>query len=167
MYLEHLIKIVYVIGKHGRAVFVGRGAKRIAIIGGEFIGAEFADEISQRADAEIHIIEIMPKLLLTAFDKEFCDQINEILIKAGVKVHTGNQVASIDGDKHVESVTFPSKSPAHRPPGMGRMGLDDCDCRTVFYCYRDMYNEEENVMVRNYRKMQVLYKVKVKGKCCG
>ncbi|MGD8521232.1 MAG: FAD-dependent oxidoreductase [Desulfobacterales bacterium] len=82
--------------------------KRIAIIGGGFIGAEFADELCQSSKAEIHIIEIMPKLLFTAFDDEFCEQINEVLIKSGVKVHTGNRVVFIDGNKTVESVTLDS-----------------------------------------------------------
>jgi len=79
-------------------------AKRIAIVGGGFIGAEFADELCQRAEAEIHIIEIMPKLLQSAFDDEFCDRIYEALNKAGTKVHTGSRVVSIEGNKQVESV---------------------------------------------------------------
>jgi NADH oxidase (H2O2-forming) len=83
-------------------------AKKIVIIGGGFIGAEFADELCQRADAEIHIIEITPKLLITAFDDEFCDQIHEVLVKAGVKIHTGSRVVSIDGNKHVASVSLDS-----------------------------------------------------------
>ena len=86
-----------------------RKAKKVAIIGGGFIGAEFADELCQNADAEVHIIEIMPKLLFTAFDDEFCDQISEVLIKAGVKVHTGCRVVSIDGTKYVDSVTLDSE----------------------------------------------------------
>jgi NADPH-dependent 2,4-dienoyl-CoA reductase/sulfur reductase-like enzyme len=81
-------------------------AKKIAIIGGGFIGAEFADELCHRADAEIHIIEIMPKLLYTAFDDEFCDQINDVLIQAGARVHLGNRVVSIDGAKSAEAVTL-------------------------------------------------------------
>jgi NADH oxidase (H2O2-forming) len=84
-------------------------AKKIAIIGGGFIGAEFADELCHCADAEIHIIEIMPKLLLTAFDGEFCDQIHEVLTKVGTKVHTNRRVVSIDGNQCVESVTLDNK----------------------------------------------------------
>jgi NADPH-dependent 2,4-dienoyl-CoA reductase/sulfur reductase-like enzyme len=83
-------------------------AKKIAIIGGGFVGAEFADELARSADAEIHIIEIMPKLLFAAFDDEFCEQIYDVLIKSGVKVHTGNRVVCIDGNHSVESVTLDS-----------------------------------------------------------
>lgn len=81
-------------------------AKRIAIVGGGFIGAEFADELCQCADAEINIIEIMPKLLFTAFDGEFCDHIYEALTKVGTKVHTNRRVVSIDGNQCVESVSL-------------------------------------------------------------
>jgi NADPH-dependent 2,4-dienoyl-CoA reductase/sulfur reductase-like enzyme len=83
-------------------------AKNVVIIGGGFIGAEFADELSQASDVEIHIIEIMPKLLLTAFDDEFCDEIAQILEKKGIKIHTSSRVASIDGNKSVESVSLES-----------------------------------------------------------
>ena len=50
-------------------------AKKVFIIGGGFIGAEFADELSRIPGKEIHVIEIMPKLLYTAFDDEFCDEV--------------------------------------------------------------------------------------------
>jgi NADPH-dependent 2,4-dienoyl-CoA reductase/sulfur reductase-like enzyme len=81
-------------------------AKNIAIIGGGFIGAEFADELCRRKEAEVHIIEIMPKLLFTAFDDEFCDRIKDVLTQSGVKVHLGNRVVSIDGAHSVESITL-------------------------------------------------------------
>jgi NADPH-dependent 2,4-dienoyl-CoA reductase/sulfur reductase-like enzyme len=81
-------------------------AKNVVIIGGGFIGAEFADELSQASDVEIHIIEIMPKLLITAFDDEFCDEIAQTLEKRGIKIHTNSRVASIDGNKSVESVSL-------------------------------------------------------------
>jgi len=83
-------------------------AKNVVIIGGGFIGAEFADELSQASDVEIHIIEIMPKLLLTAFDDEFCDEIAQTLEKKGIKIHTSSRVASIDGNKSVKSVSLES-----------------------------------------------------------
>ncbi len=83
-------------------------AKNVVIIGGGFIGAEFADELSQASDVEIHLIEIMPKLLLTAFDDEFCDEIAQTLEKKGIKIHTNSRVASIDGNKSVKSVSLES-----------------------------------------------------------
>jgi pyruvate/2-oxoglutarate dehydrogenase complex dihydrolipoamide dehydrogenase (E3) component len=83
-------------------------AKKVVIVGGGFIGAEFADELCHGADTEIHIVEIMPRLLVTAFDDEFCDQISEVLLKSGVRVHTGRRVESINGDTRIDSVTLDS-----------------------------------------------------------
>jgi NADH oxidase (H2O2-forming) len=83
-------------------------SRKVVIIGGGFIGAEFADELSKIPSLEVHLIEIMPKLLFTAFDDEFCDQIAEELKKAGVKIHTSSEVASIEGEKQVESIRLKS-----------------------------------------------------------
>jgi NADPH-dependent 2,4-dienoyl-CoA reductase/sulfur reductase-like enzyme len=83
-----------------------RASKKIVIIGGGFIGAEFADELTKLADVDIHLIEVMPKVLFTAFDDEFCDEIAAVLINNGVKVHTGSRVASIDGNQSAEYVTL-------------------------------------------------------------
>jgi len=82
--------------------------RRVAIIGGGFIGAEFADELSRIPKLEVHVIEIMPKLLFTAFDEEFCDPIAAELAKAGVNIHTNSEVASIEGDRIVESIRLKS-----------------------------------------------------------
>lgn len=79
-------------------------AKNLVIVGGGFIGAEFADELSKIEGLEVHLVEVMPKLLCTAFDDELCDKVEDVLVEGGVKIHTGNRVASIDGNSHVESV---------------------------------------------------------------
>jgi len=81
-------------------------AKKAVILGGGFIGAEFADELARNSDTEVHIVEMMPKLLNTAFDEEFCDSVTEELTKAGVHVHTGKRAMSIEGQNGVKSVVL-------------------------------------------------------------
>ena len=83
-------------------------AKKMVIIGGGFIGAEFADELSKDPDAEIYLIEIMPKLLLNAFDDEFCDEIALLLEKQRINIRTAVRVVSIDGKEGVESLSLES-----------------------------------------------------------
>ncbi|MFH1985661.1 MAG: FAD-dependent oxidoreductase [Pseudomonadota bacterium] len=83
-----------------------RAAKKIVILGGGFIGAEFADELARDPGAEIHIVEIMPKLLSLAFDDAFCDAVANELTTAGVHVRTGRRAVSIDGQNAVASVTL-------------------------------------------------------------
>lgn len=81
-------------------------SRNIVIVGGGFIGAEFADELSHIANKNVHLIEIMPKLLFSAFDDEFCDEISQILGGQGIHLHLSSSVASIDGKKDVVSVTL-------------------------------------------------------------
>jgi len=81
-------------------------AEGVAIIGGGFIGAEFADELSQGSKVDIHVIEVMPKILVAAFDDEFCDEVATVLGSKGIHTHCGNRVVSIDGNSRVESVTL-------------------------------------------------------------
>lgn len=83
--------------------------RNVVIIGGGFVGAEFADELSDvesRTGAEVHLIEVMPKILYGAFDDEFCDEIESVLLKRGVNIHTNTRVASIDGNERAESVAL-------------------------------------------------------------
>lgn len=83
-----------------------RQARRIVVLGGGFIGAEFADEIARGGSSEVHIIEMMPKLLYFAFDDEFCDLIQHELTEAGVRLHLDQRVVAIEGGDGVESVTL-------------------------------------------------------------
>ncbi len=79
-------------------------AKNVVIIGGGFIGAEFADEIARGSDAKVHIVEVMPRLLTAAFDEEYCDAAENQLKELGVIIHTRRKVVSIKGKDKVESV---------------------------------------------------------------
>lgn len=83
-----------------------KAAKNVVIIGGGFIGAEFADELSRITSVKVHLIEAMPQLLFNAFDDEFCDDVSQILCMQGTDIHTNCKVLSIDGDTDVTSVTL-------------------------------------------------------------
>jgi NADH oxidase (H2O2-forming) len=80
--------------------------RNVAIIGGGFIGAEFADELSHGSKVDVHVIEVMPKMVVAAFDDEFCDEVATALGSKGIHIHCGNRVVSIDGNSQVESVTL-------------------------------------------------------------
>ena len=81
-------------------------AKKVVIVGGGFIGAEFADELSKTEGLDVHLVEVMPKMLYTAFDDELCDKVEEVLVEEGVKIHTNSRVASINGNGQVDSVSL-------------------------------------------------------------
>jgi NADPH-dependent 2,4-dienoyl-CoA reductase/sulfur reductase-like enzyme len=48
----------------------------------------------------------MPRLLVTAFDDEFCDKASTVLGSKGVHIHCESRVVSIDGHRHVQSLTL-------------------------------------------------------------
>ena len=68
--------------------------KKLAIIGGGFIGVEFADEIRKR-DIEVHIVEMLPHLMQAAFDLDACKAVEKQLSEHGVHIHTGCKVEAL------------------------------------------------------------------------
>jgi len=81
-----------------------RKSKNILIVGGGFIGVEFADEISNLKDKNIFLVEIFPDLLLNSFDHEFGQMVSDKLKNKGVNVLTGVKVEKFIGDEKVEKV---------------------------------------------------------------
>ncbi len=82
---------------------VSKKAKDIVVIGGGFIGVEFADELVKNG-SNVSIVELLPHLLQLSFDDEFCEMAEERLKDAGVKIFTGRKVVEIQGDDSVSAV---------------------------------------------------------------
>lgn len=79
-------------------------AKDIVIIGGGFIGVEFADECKKNRDANVTIVEILPHCLQLALDAEFCTEAENMLTERGIKLLVNQRVEAILGDKQVSGV---------------------------------------------------------------
>jgi len=77
--------------------------KKIVVIGAGFIGVEFSDELVKNG-REVVLVEKLPDILSLAFDVELSKIIQEILVKRGVRVITGNGIKEILGDRKVERV---------------------------------------------------------------
>jgi len=82
--------------------------KDVVIIGGGFIGVEFADECLKTRDVNVTVVEMQSHCLQLAMDDEYCDEAKIILEKTGVKVLTDERVVSINGKNAVESVELSS-----------------------------------------------------------
>ncbi|OGX07580.1 MAG: pyridine nucleotide-disulfide oxidoreductase [Omnitrophica WOR_2 bacterium GWA2_37_7] len=78
--------------------------KRILVLGGGFIGVEFADELAKLDDKEVTLVEMLPSILANSFDPEFSKIAENKLKEAGVNVKTGISVKEILGDQKVEKV---------------------------------------------------------------
>ncbi|MBW1932033.1 MAG: FAD-dependent oxidoreductase [Deltaproteobacteria bacterium] len=79
-------------------------AKDLVIIGGGFIGLEFADECKKRRIGKVTVIELLPHCLLLACDEEICVRVEEKLLERGIKVLVNRKVEAVVGNKKVDYV---------------------------------------------------------------
>jgi NADPH-dependent 2,4-dienoyl-CoA reductase/sulfur reductase-like enzyme len=79
-------------------------ATQVVVIGGGFIGIEFADEIQKMGGKTVTVLEIAPHCLSLAYDEEFCVEMETALQARGVQIRTQAKVAEILGDGRVEAV---------------------------------------------------------------
>ncbi|MDZ7837470.1 MAG: FAD-dependent oxidoreductase [Actinomycetota bacterium] len=83
-------------------------SKNMVIIGGGFIGMEFADECRKNRDVNITIVEMLPNCLALVFEQELCRQAEEIIKGSGVRVLANEKVIAIVGSDKVEGVKLAS-----------------------------------------------------------
>jgi pyruvate/2-oxoglutarate dehydrogenase complex dihydrolipoamide dehydrogenase (E3) component len=79
-------------------------ASDVVIVGGGFIGVEFADECRKGREARVTIVELLPHCLQVAFDEEFCSHAESLLGSTGVSVMTSQRVQEFEGDTKVAAV---------------------------------------------------------------
>jgi NADH oxidase (H2O2-forming) len=82
-------------------------AKHIVIVGGGFIGVEFADECRKRGH-EVTMVELLERCLQLVCSTDLCVRAEDVLRRAGVNVITGTSVKSIGGSHQVEYVELSS-----------------------------------------------------------
>ena len=78
-------------------------AQNITVIGGGFIGVEFAEQLNVLGK-KVTLIEMADACLWQAFDKEFTDDLEGLLSDNGIRVMTNTKVKKILGEKAVEAV---------------------------------------------------------------
>ena len=83
------------------------GKGDIVVIGGGFIGVEFADECRKRGH-KVTIVEMLEHCLQLVCTKDLCVRAEEALKKNGVEVITNNGVKAIEGTDKAESVLLQS-----------------------------------------------------------
>ncbi len=82
-------------------------AKNIVVVGGGFIGVEFAEQI-RLLGKNVTLIELADACLWQAFDQKFTDEIELSLKENGIRVLTGTKVQEFIGSGKVESVKLES-----------------------------------------------------------
>lgn len=79
-------------------------SSHLVIVGGGFIGAEFADECEKKRDLKITIVEMLPHCLMLTYDEELCAVADEIERKHGIEVLAPEKVEAFLGDGSVSGV---------------------------------------------------------------
>ncbi|MCF7855084.1 MAG: FAD-dependent oxidoreductase [Candidatus Pacebacteria bacterium] len=79
-------------------------ANDVVVIGGGFIGIEFADEINKAGNKNVTVIEIAPHCLSLAYDDEFCVEMEEHVRSRGITIRTSSRVQAIEGVDSVDNV---------------------------------------------------------------
>jgi len=83
------------------------GTGEIVVIGGGFIGLEFADEC-RKSGHKVTVIELLEHCLQLVCSTGLCIRAEETLTEKGIEIITGNGVKSINGGEKAESVTLQS-----------------------------------------------------------
>ncbi len=98
-----------------------RTADNIVVIGGGFIGIEFADEINKIDSKHVTVLELADHCLSLSYDLEFCTEMEQHLRQRGVSVRTLATVQRITGNGHVAGVQL--KDGTHLPADMVILGI--------------------------------------------
>lgn len=78
-------------------------AENVAVIGGGFIGVEFAEQI-RLLGKNVTLVELADACLWQAFDKKFTDEIESSLKENGIRLLTNTKVTKINGTEKVETI---------------------------------------------------------------
>ncbi len=81
-------------------------SKNVIIIGGGFIGVEFAEELSNIKNLNVSIIEKLDHCLITNFDDNFAIAAEEKLKNKGIKIFVNKAVKEIGGKEKAEYVAL-------------------------------------------------------------
>jgi len=83
-----------------------KNARNVLIVGGGFIGVEFADEISSIKGINVHLVEMLPHILANSFDEEFSVLAEKRLKSKGVILILNTHLTEVYGKEKVEGVKF-------------------------------------------------------------
>ena len=78
-------------------------AQNVSVIGGGFIGVEFAEQISL-IGKKVTLVEMADSCLWQAFDKSYSDDIENMMKEKGIRVLTNTKVKKILGSRQVEAI---------------------------------------------------------------
>jgi NADPH-dependent 2,4-dienoyl-CoA reductase/sulfur reductase-like enzyme len=79
-------------------------SSNLVIVGGGYIGTEFADECRKNRELKITIVEMLPRLLMMTMDEELCATAEGIEKEHGIEVLANEKAEEFIGNGKVQSV---------------------------------------------------------------
>ena len=83
-------------------------ASSLVILGGGFIGSEFADECRKRRRLKITLIEVLPRCLMLNYDEDICAIAEQIEREQGIEILAPETVEAFMGDHAVRALKLAS-----------------------------------------------------------
>jgi len=80
------------------------GVKDLVVLGGGFIGVEFADECNKNRDINVTIVELLPHCLMLAFEEELCIEAEQTLRNRGVNIICETRLEEVLGGDKITGV---------------------------------------------------------------
>ena len=80
------------------------GASDVVVVGGGFIGVEFAEECRKNRDINVTVVELLNHCLALGYDEDICTVVDNAVRNSGIEVLTGEKVEAIEGNEKVERV---------------------------------------------------------------
>ncbi len=80
----------------------------LVIVGGGFIGVEFADECKKSRAINVKIVEMLPHCLMLAYDEDLCIVAESVLKERGIDILTSQKVEVLLGNDNVDRVKLAS-----------------------------------------------------------
>ncbi len=90
-----------------KVLLTAQTAKNIVVIGGGFIGVEFAEQFAKDGK-NVSLVELVDSCLSVAFDIEYANELEEKMKENGVNIRTSCRVVKINGDTVVTSIELDS-----------------------------------------------------------
>jgi NADPH-dependent 2,4-dienoyl-CoA reductase/sulfur reductase-like enzyme len=83
-------------------------ASDVVVVGGGFIGIEFAEECHKHRNVNVTVVELLNHCLMLGYDEDICTVVDGVVRGSGIKLLTGEKVEEILGNDKVEKVKLAS-----------------------------------------------------------
>ena len=83
-------------------------ASDVVVVGGGFIGVEFAEECHKNRTLNVTVVELLNHCLMLGYDEDICTVVDTVVRESGIQLLTGERIEAIEGGESVKQVRLSS-----------------------------------------------------------